>query len=96
MSGARSGRRRCHECRQAAGLPISLSFAYKLIMDDTPFHPEDKARSLIDRRLVASGWLIQSKAEMNLGAGQGVAVREFQTIPGPSTMAYSLAGSSAA
>ena len=83
MSGARSGRRRCHECRQAAGLPISLSFAYKLIMDDTPFHPEDKARSLIDRRLAACGWLIQSRSEMNLGAGLGIAVREFQTASGP-------------
>lgn len=48
-----------------------------------PFHPEDKARSLIDRRLIACGWLIQSKAEMNLGAALGVAVREFQTTSGP-------------
>ena len=48
-------------------------------MNDAAFHPEDKARSLIDRRLAACGWLIQSKAEMNLGAGLGVAVREIQT-----------------
>ncbi len=52
-------------------------------MNDSAFHPEDKARSLIDRRLVACGWLIQSKTEMNLGAGLGVAVREFQTASGP-------------
>jgi type I restriction enzyme R subunit len=52
-------------------------------MSESAFHPEDKARSLIDRRLVACGWLIQSKAEMNLGAGLGVAVREFQTASGP-------------
>jgi type I restriction enzyme, R subunit len=52
-------------------------------MNESAFHPEDKARSLIDRRLVACGWLIQSKAEMNLGAGLGVAVREFQTASGP-------------
>jgi type I restriction enzyme R subunit len=52
-------------------------------MNDSAFHPEDKARSLIDRRLVACGWLIQSKADMNLGAGLGVAVREFQTASGP-------------
>jgi type I restriction enzyme, R subunit len=52
-------------------------------MSDFAFHPEDKARSLIDRRLVACGWLIQSKTEMNLGAGLGVAVREFQTASGP-------------
>ena len=52
-------------------------------MNEFAFHPEDKARSLIDRRLAACGWLIQSKAEMNLGAGLGVAVREFQTASGP-------------
>jgi hypothetical protein len=40
-------------------------------------------RSLIDRRLVVSGWQIQSKTEINLGAGLGVAVREFQTASGP-------------
>jgi type I restriction enzyme, R subunit len=54
-----------------------------LIVSESAFHPEDKARSLIDRRLAACGWLIQSKAEMNLGAGLGVAVREFQTASGP-------------
>ena len=52
-------------------------------MDEFAFHPEDKARSLIDKRLVACGWLIQSKADMNLGAGLGVAVRKFQTASGP-------------
>jgi Flp pilus assembly protein TadD len=52
-------------------------------MSEFAFHPEDKARSLIDRQLGACGWLIQSKGEMNLGAGLGVAVREFQTASGP-------------
>jgi type I restriction enzyme R subunit len=52
-------------------------------MNESAFHPEDKARSLIDKRLLACGWLIQSKEEMNLGAGLGVAVREFQTSSGP-------------
>jgi type I restriction enzyme R subunit len=47
------------------------------------FHPEDKARSLIDRQLGACGWLIQSRDEMNLGVDLGVAVREFQTASGP-------------
>jgi hypothetical protein len=41
------------------------------MMNESAFHPEDKARSLIDKRLVACGWLIQSKTEMNLGAGLG-------------------------
>ena len=52
-------------------------------MEEPAFHPEDKARSLIDRQLAASDWLVQSRAEMNLGAGLGVAVREFQTASGP-------------
>lgn len=52
-------------------------------MSESAFHPEDKARSLIDRQLGACGWLIQSRGEMNLGAGLGVAVREFQTASGP-------------
>jgi type I restriction enzyme R subunit len=52
-------------------------------MSESAFHPEDRARSLIDLRLIACGWLIQSKADMNLGAGLGVAVREFQTASGP-------------
>lgn len=52
-------------------------------MNEFAFHPEDKARSLIDRRLAASGWVIQSKDDINLGAGPGVAVREFPTDSGP-------------
>lgn len=52
-------------------------------MNEFAFHPEDKARSLIDRRLAASGWIIQSKDDMNLGAGPGVAIREFPTDSGP-------------
>lgn len=52
-------------------------------MNESAFHPEDRARSLIDRRLAASGWIIQSKDGMNLGAGPGVAVREFPTDSGP-------------
>lgn len=52
-------------------------------MSQIAFHPEDKARSLIDRQLLACGWVVQSKTEMNLGSGLGVAVREFQTASGP-------------
>lgn len=52
-------------------------------MADFAFHPEDKARSLIDRRLAECGWMVQSKADMNLGAGLDVAVREFRTASGP-------------
>lgn len=52
-------------------------------MNDAVFHPEDLARSLIDRQLTACGWVVQSRQAMNLGAGPGVAVREFQTASGP-------------
>ena len=52
-------------------------------MNEWGFHPEDKARALIDQRLRAAGWIVQSRAEMNLGAGLGVAVREFKTATGP-------------
>ncbi|WP_028133189.1 DEAD/DEAH box helicase family protein [Bradyrhizobium japonicum] len=52
-------------------------------MNEFAFHPEDKARSLIDRQLAASGWVIQSREDMNLGAAVGVAVREFPTDSGP-------------
>ncbi|MCE2505591.1 MAG: hypothetical protein J4F36_03775 [Nitrosopumilaceae archaeon] len=39
--------------------------------------PEDKARLKIDEMLTQSGWIIQDYGELNLGAGLGVAVREF-------------------
>jgi type I restriction enzyme, R subunit len=47
------------------------------------FHPEDHARAQIDDRLAVAGWFVQSRAQMNLGAGAGVAVREFATGAGP-------------
>ncbi len=52
-------------------------------MTSDAFHPEDRARSLIDRQLAASGWITQSRDDINLGAAQGVAVREFHTTSGP-------------
>lgn len=39
--------------------------------------PEAKARENIDRMLVASGWIVQSRDEANVAAGRGVAIREF-------------------
>ena len=47
------------------------------------FHPEDRARIAIDEQLSEAGWLVQSREQMNLGAGPGVAVREFATGVGP-------------
>lgn len=39
--------------------------------------PEEKARQKIDQMLQASGWEVQDNRQVNLGAGLGVAVREF-------------------
>lgn len=45
--------------------------------------PEQKARQEIDRKLIGAGWLIQDMKQLNLGAGVGVAVREYPTDTGP-------------
>jgi type I restriction enzyme R subunit len=47
------------------------------------FHPEDRARAGIDAQLHVAGWIVQSRDQTNLGAGPGVAVREFATASGP-------------
>jgi type I restriction enzyme, R subunit len=44
--------------------------------------PEELARINIDKQLTASGWIVQSRAEMNLYAGRGIAVREFPLSTG--------------
>ena len=44
--------------------------------------PEELARINIDRQLEACGWIVQSRAEMNLYAARGVAVREFPLSTG--------------
>lgn len=46
-------------------------------------NPEQAARDNIDRQLFACGWIIQDKKQINLYAGPGVAVREYQTDAGP-------------
>ncbi|WP_425801229.1 DEAD/DEAH box helicase family protein [Desulfitobacterium sp. Sab5] len=46
-------------------------------------NPEQKARDNIDKQLIACGWVIQNKGQINLFAGVGVAVREYQTDVGP-------------
>ena len=46
-------------------------------------NPEQKARDNIDRHLAACGWSVQNKQQINLHAGCGVAVREYQTSSGP-------------
>jgi type I restriction enzyme R subunit len=44
--------------------------------------PEAKARKEIDRLLAAAGWQVQDMAGLDLGAGPGVAVREFPLTTG--------------
>lgn len=44
---------------------------------------EAQARQSIDQRLVQAGWLVQDRKALNLGAGVGVAVREYPTATGP-------------
>ena len=39
--------------------------------------PEQLARQNIDALLAQCGWMVQSRDETNLGAGRGIAVREF-------------------
>lgn len=46
-------------------------------------NPEQIARDNIDRQLIACGWIIQDKNKINLNAGLGIAVREYQTDIGP-------------
>lgn len=42
-----------------------------------PETPEQKARREIDAKLIASGWLVQDREDLDLTAGRGIAVREF-------------------
>lgn len=46
-------------------------------------NPEQKARDQIDFQLEQCGWIIQDLKKINLNAGIGVAVREYQTDVGP-------------
>jgi type I restriction enzyme R subunit len=39
--------------------------------------PEQKARHDIDAKLIASGWLVQDRDDLDLTSGRGIAVREF-------------------
>ncbi|MDO7877738.1 type I restriction-modification enzyme R subunit C-terminal domain-containing protein [Hymenobacter sp. ASUV-10] len=49
--------------------------------------PEQHARQLIDAQLAAAGWAVQDAKQVNLGAGPGVAVREYPTASGPADYA---------
>jgi type I restriction enzyme R subunit len=46
-------------------------------------NPEQIARDKIDSLLEQAGWLVQSSKKIDLNAGLGIAVREYQTDVGP-------------
>jgi type I restriction enzyme R subunit len=48
----------------------------------TPDLPEQRARREIDAHLADAGWMVQDRSEVNLRAGQGIAVREFPLSDG--------------
>jgi type I restriction enzyme R subunit len=45
--------------------------------------PEIKARQQIDQKLEQAGWIVKDMKQLNLGAAQGIAVREYPTDTGP-------------
>lgn len=55
--------------------------------------PERRARLRIDAGLKASGWTIQDRDQINLGAARGVAIREFKMEPGYGYADYLLSSS---
>jgi type I restriction enzyme, R subunit len=50
-------------------------------------NPEQIARDKIEAALKQCGWLIQNKNQINLNAGIGIAIREYQTDVGPADYA---------
>src|SRR5438046_9902688 len=52
--------------------------------------PEAKAREKIDALLAQAGWLVQDREDMNLTAGEAIAVREFKLEKGHGYVDYLL------
>ncbi len=51
---------------------------------------EARARKLIDQQLIQAGWIVQDKKDLNLFAGQGIAVREIVMKRGHGRVDYLL------
>ena len=51
-------------------------------------NPEQIARDKIDTMLDASGWIVQPKDKINLNAGLGIAVTEYQTDSWPCRLCF--------
>jgi type I restriction enzyme, R subunit len=58
--------------------------------EDLRLQAEQRARVLIDRQLRDAGWAIQDRSELNLFAGQGIAVREAVMARGHGRVDYLL------
>ena len=59
-----------------------LSATYCFVSIPGIVNPEEKARQQIDAMLVASGWVVQTKADINLSAQRGVAICELSFATG--------------
>jgi type I restriction enzyme R subunit len=58
-----------------------------MTMADKNQNPEQIARDQIDKHLAEAGWVVQDKNAINFNAGQGIAIREYQTDVGPADYA---------
>ena len=58
--------------------------------DEDRLAAEQRARVLIDRQLTDAGWVVQHKKDLNLFAGQGIAVREVIMAKGHGRADYLL------
>jgi hypothetical protein len=56
--------------------PFFPSFPFSAIFRALMSSPEELARENIDKLLTACGWKVQDRKSINLGAAQGVALRE--------------------
>src|SRR5262245_37610820 len=60
-----------------------------------PLKPEQIARQQIDALLTAAGWIVQDNDEFNRNAAEGVAVREFPLLNGPTDYLLFVGGKAA-
>jgi type I restriction enzyme R subunit len=58
--------------------------------DEAYLPAEARARREIDRQLLEAGWQVQDRTAANLGAGRGVAIREFTHSAGHGRSDYAL------
>ena len=56
--------------------------------DDAYLGPEDRERRQIDAQLEAAGWVVQSREQLNVRAGLGVALRDRPGMPDPDYLLF--------